>query len=79
MPTSLPVRSPTKTKAVAARPLPDGFNIWVACVGFAGTILASFIYFFGGDSVGAALFLIMAAIVILAMIRTCATDRHGEV
>ncbi|MBI3704864.1 MAG: hypothetical protein HY244_13720 [Rhizobiales bacterium] len=83
MPTTLPVRTPNKpkpaSKSVVARPLPEGFNIWVACVGLAGTILAAFIYYFGGDSIGAALFLVLAAIVIVAMMRTCAADRRGEV
>ena len=82
MPTSLPVRTPakpeSKPKSVPVRPLPEGFNIWVGCIGLAGTILASFIYFSGGDAVGAALFLILAAIVIGAMMRTCAADTRGE-
>ncbi len=78
MPTSLPVRTPAKPKSVPARPLPEGFNIWVGCIGLAGTILASFIYFSGGDAVGAALFLILSAIVIAAMMRTCAADTRGE-
>jgi len=77
MPTSLPVRSPAKPKSVPARQAPEGFNIWVGCIGLAATIFASFIYFSGGDGVGAALFLILAAIVVLAMMRTSA-DTQGK-
>jgi hypothetical protein len=75
MPTSLPDRS--LAKSAAARQNPEGFDIWVGCIGLAATILASFIYFSGGDGVGAALFLILAAIVVLAMMRTSA-DIQGK-
>jgi hypothetical protein len=77
MPTSLPDRSPAKLKSVPARQAPEGFNIWVGCIGLAATILASFIYFSGGDGVGAALILVLAAIVVLAMMRISAGN-YGE-
>ena len=75
MPTSLPVRAQAKPKSAVLRHAPEGFNIWVGCIGLAATILASFIYFSDGDSVGAALFLILAAVVVLAMLHASANNQ----
>ena len=76
MPTSLPVRSPAKPKS--ASQTPEAFEIWAICIGLAATILASFIYFSADDGVGATLILVLAAIVVMAMLRSSldAEDEH---
>ncbi|HEY4736814.1 MAG TPA: hypothetical protein VIH63_05415 [Xanthobacteraceae bacterium] len=71
MPTSLPVRTTAKPAANRkdVRRGAEGIEAWAICVGLAATILASFIYFSSGDQTGAALILLLAAVVVLAMLR----------
>lgn len=85
MPTLLPVRTTSKPtskpqskpapRRQTARPIPEGLNIWAACVGLAACILAGFIYFTSGDQVGTAMVLVLAAVVVLAMWRA-GNDAH---
>lgn len=77
MPTLLPTRVPAKSVQKQARAGAEGIEIWAVCVGLAATVLASFIYFSGGDRVGAALILLLAAVVVLAMLRA-STDARSE-
>ncbi len=76
MPTMLPVRTTDKPEAKrheASRGA-EGIEISAICVGLAATTLALFIYFSGGDRVGAALILLLAALVVLAMLRASTQD-----
>ncbi len=71
MPTSLPVRTRENpaAKGKDVRRGAESIEVWAICVGLAATMLASFIYFSSGDQVGAALILLLAAVVVLAMLR----------
>ncbi len=77
MPTMLPTGSPARPVRKVTRAAPEGLEIWAACVGVAATALACFIYFGSGDKVGAALILILAAVVVLAMVRA-GDDPYSE-
>ena len=77
MPTMLPTQKPAKPVQKHVRDRAEGIEIWAVCVGLAATVLASFIYFSGGDRVGAALILLLAAVVVLAMLRA-STDAQSE-
>jgi len=79
MPTLLPVRSTAKREIKRQEPpqRAEGIDIWAICVGLAAIVLASFIYFSGGDRVGAAMILVLAAVVVLAMLRANA-DAQNE-
>ncbi len=78
MPTLLPVRTTDKPKAKRneAPRGAEGIEIWAICVGLAAITLASFIYFSGDDRVGAALILLLAALVVLAMLRASTQDKY---
>ena len=86
MPTLLPVRTASKpTSKPLPKPAPrrddavlhaEGLDIWALCVGFAACILAGFIYFTSGDQVGAAMVLVLAAVVVLAMWRAGSDTRE---
>ena len=75
MPTMLPTGLPAQKPAPKRHA--EGIEIWSACVGLVATALAAFIYFSGGDNVGAAMILVLAAVVVLAMLRASA-DAQNE-
>ncbi len=78
MPTLLPVRTAHKPAAKRDK-VPrgvEGIEIWAGCVGLTATVLASFIYFSAGDRTGAALILLLAALVVLAMLRASTEDKY---
>ena len=78
MPTMLPTRLPSQKPAQKhVRRNAEGIEIWSACVGLAATVLAAFIYFSGGDNAGAAMILVLAAVIVMAMLRVSA-DAQNE-
>ena len=80
MPTMLPSRVPqvpAKRAPQRHEPAAEHIDIWAVCVGLAATSLAGFIYFSSGDRIGATLILLLAAVVVLAMLRA-STDAQSE-
>ena len=76
MPTMLPTRTPVERAPQRREPAAEHIDIWAVCVGLAATVLAGFIYFSGGDHIGATLVLLLAAVVVLAMLRASADAKN---
>jgi len=77
MPTILPTQTPAKHAPQRQQPGAELIDISAVCVGCGATALAGFVYFSGGDRIGAALILILAAVVVMAMLRA-STDAKSE-
>jgi multisubunit Na+/H+ antiporter MnhG subunit len=75
MPTMLPTGSPAQ-KPAPKRHHAEGIEIWSGCIGLAAAVLAAFIYFSGGDNIGAAMILMLAAVVVMAMLRASANAQN---
>ena len=72
MPTMLPTRTPTKPVPQTASTTPSLIDLSALGVGVVAASLAGFVYLGTGDHIGTTLILLLAAVVVLAMLRASA-------